>query len=171
MRHATAEQSRRIAERNWRDERDEGAFEVRSSRFLELQNSIVTRWLMPDTMLPPISPVPPFPLVAHRSRLARHTPRPVTLADFFSILLKIRNRIHHQLEPGRDGFLPVLLFLLTDDIAQAGTGGHTRLPSSSASAKYTPSTLCSQTDGASNAWPSRKSRRRHIGICSVVNRV
>ena len=61
--------------------------EVRSSRFSEFRTSIVTRWLMPDTMFPPISPVPPFPLVAHRLRLAFLAPRYVVLADFFTILL------------------------------------------------------------------------------------
>src|SRR5467141_3338246 len=35
------------------------------------------------------------------------------LADFFSSLLELRNRIDHQLKPGRDGFLPVPLFVLT----------------------------------------------------------
>ena len=34
------------------------------------------------------------------------------LADFFSSLLELRNRIDHQLKPGRDGFLPVPLFVL-----------------------------------------------------------
>src|SRR5713101_9894981 len=33
----TGEQFRRIAERDWRDGRDEGGFEVRSSRFSELR--------------------------------------------------------------------------------------------------------------------------------------
>src|SRR6266852_7378694 len=62
---------------------------VRSPKFevYGTSNLIVTHWLMPDTMLPPISPVPPFPLVAHRSRLALHAPRSVALADYFSILL------------------------------------------------------------------------------------
>jgi hypothetical protein len=62
---------------------------VRSPKFEVSGTSdlIVTHWLMPDTMLPPISPVPPFPLVAHRSRLALHAPRSVALADYFSILL------------------------------------------------------------------------------------
>src|SRR5712692_276752 len=68
----------RIAERDtrdWRERRDEQRFKVRSSRFSELRTLKVTRWLLPDTMLPPISPVPPFPLVAHRSRLSLHAPR------------------------------------------------------------------------------------------------
>ena len=33
----------------------------------------VTRWLLPDTMLLPISPIPPFPLVVHRSHISRFT--------------------------------------------------------------------------------------------------
>jgi hypothetical protein len=59
---------------------------IRSPKFEVSGTSdlIVTHWLMPDTMLPPI---PPFPLVAHRSRLALHAPRSVALADYFSILL------------------------------------------------------------------------------------
>ncbi len=35
------------------------------------------------------------------------------LADFFSILLKFRNRVDDKLKPGRDGFLPIPLFVLT----------------------------------------------------------
>ena len=53
-----------------------GVFEVRRSRCSELRTPIVTRWLMPDTMLPPISPVPPFPFVAHHLRLARQVRGP-----------------------------------------------------------------------------------------------
>ena len=74
-------------ERDWRD--GEGSrFEVRSSRFSEPQTPNVTRWLMPDAILLPISPITPFPLVVHRSHISRGTRHGVwPLADFFSILL------------------------------------------------------------------------------------
>jgi len=47
-------------------------FEVRSSRFFGTSNPEHHTLLMPGTMLSPISPVTPFPLVAHSSRFARH---------------------------------------------------------------------------------------------------
>lgn len=39
-------------------------------KFSELRTPCVTGWLMSDTMLLPISPVPPFPLVVHRSHIS-----------------------------------------------------------------------------------------------------
>ena len=52
-------------------------FEVRSSRFFVTSNPEHHTLLMSGTMLSPISPVTPFPLVAHSSRFARHSPRSV----------------------------------------------------------------------------------------------
>ena len=61
------EQFRRIAERDWRDE---GGFEVRSSRFSERRTPDFELWISP---------------FAHVSRFTRHA---LWLpADFFSILL------------------------------------------------------------------------------------
>jgi len=65
------EHPRRIAAREMRDWWDEGGFEVRSSRFSELRTS--------DR--------------AFLACLALHAPRPVTLADFFSILLVTRHLV------------------------------------------------------------------------------
>ena len=73
-----------------RDERDGRGFEVRSSRCSELRTLNVTRWLMPDTMLLPISPDPPFPLVAHRPHVSSFVRHGLALADFFSILIRWR---------------------------------------------------------------------------------
>ena len=50
-------------ERDRLDERDEGWFDIRRPRFSERRISNTSRWFMPDTMLLPISPVPPFPLL------------------------------------------------------------------------------------------------------------
>jgi hypothetical protein len=40
--------------RDWRDGRDGRQFKVRSSRFSELQILNFIRWLLSDTMLPPV---------------------------------------------------------------------------------------------------------------------
>ena len=74
-----------------RDGRDGRRFEVFGTSNPELRP-------MHDTMLPPISPVPPFPLVAHRSRFALHTPRSLALREAhlpIDFLPCPRYRLHH----------------------------------------------------------------------------
>jgi hypothetical protein len=63
----SGEHSPRIAERVRLDERDGEGFEVRSLRCSELRTPNFMLRLMHETNLTPISPVSPFPLVAHRS--------------------------------------------------------------------------------------------------------
>ena len=85
MRGTTEERSRRIAERDSRDERDEGGFEVRNSRCSKHRTPTFELQIAPFSQI---------------SQATRHS------------LLELRNRVDHQLKPGRDGFLPVTLFVL-----------------------------------------------------------